>query len=124
LLGSALEFEFIDIFLEPTFGELMMFRNCKNLRSAIGICAALLTTTFAHAAVDNPLDPLYYSQRVRVSVADTPLAAIGNLYSESTNPLHPSFSRIGARNWEGTAFATSTFYLNHANPLHPTYKKQ
>ena len=97
-----------------------MNRNQLKLKAIIGISAAMVTASFAQAAIDNPLDPSYYSHKV--SVTHSQRAWIGMPYADSNNPLHPSFDRADGK-WEATAAVAGMPYVDRDNPLHPSYQK-
>jgi hypothetical protein len=98
----------------------MMNRNQLKLSTIVGIGAILASASFAQAAVENPLDPSYYADKVSVSKAAPAWVLIP--YTDSGNPLHPSFERADG-NWEETAAVAGATYVDRHNPLHPTYQK-
>ena len=97
-----------------------MNRNQLKLKTIIGISAVMLTASFAQAAIDNPLDPSYYSQKVTVTQA--PRGWVAMPYADSNNPLHPSFDRADGK-WEATAAVAGMPYVDRNNPLHSSYQK-
>jgi hypothetical protein len=97
-----------------------MNRNQLKLSILVGIGAVMATASLAQAAVDNPLDPSYYSHKVNINKAPPVWVLIP--YSDSNNPLHPSFERADGK-WEETVAAVGANYVDRHNPLHPLYQK-
>lgn len=98
-----------------------MNRNQLKLGITLGMSVALLAASVAQAASNNPLDPSYYSHKVKVTFSQPGAGAVP--YSNSQNPLHPSFAWTGNSNWETTVAVEGTPYVDRANPLHPSYQK-
>jgi hypothetical protein len=97
-----------------------MNRNQLKLSILVGIGAVMATASLAQAAVNNPLDPSYYSHKVSINKA--PPAWVLIPYADSNNPLHPSFERADGK-WEETVAITGGIYVDRHNPLHPSYQK-
>jgi hypothetical protein len=97
-----------------------MNRNQLKLSTLIGIGAVMATASFAQAAVDNPLEPSYYSHKVSIDKASPAWVLIP--YADSSNPLHPSFERADGK-WEETVAAAGATYVDRHNPLSPSYQK-
>jgi hypothetical protein len=91
-----------------------------KLGSIIGFSAILFTASAVQAA-DNPLDPLYYANKV--TIAATAPGANSTAYRDSGNPLHPSFGRLNMTNWQAVAATGGMRYLDSNNPLHPSYRR-
>lgn len=97
-----------------------MNRNQLKLSTIIGIGAVMATASFAQAAVENPLNPSYYSHKVAITKAPPTWVLIP--YADSNNPLHPSFERANGK-WQETATVAGATYVDRSNPLHPMYQK-
>lgn len=98
-----------------------MNRNQLKLGITFGISVILLAASVAQAASNNPLDPSYYSHKVKITHSQS--VAGGMPYSDSQNPLHPSFAWTGNSKWETTVAAEGKPYVDRTNPLHPSYQK-
>lgn len=98
-----------------------MNRNQLKLGITLGISVILLAASVAQAASNNPLDPSYYSHRVKVTYSQPEASATS--YSNSQNPLHPSFAWTGNSKWVATVAVQGKPYVDRANPLHPSYQK-
>lgn len=98
-----------------------MNRNELKLGITLGISVILLAASVAQAASNNPLDPSYYSHKVKITHSQPDVGATP--YSNSQNPLHPSFAWAGNSKWEATGAVEGVPYVDRANPLHPSYRK-
>ena len=55
---------------------------------------------------------------------DTPAARQARTYTNSNNPLHPSYGqKTVSGEWAVTGYSNSRPYVNANNPLHPMYKR-